>query len=119
MKYLFTLLIAGLAAAGLAQSLPSINVHTVTNPVVNIQPQEMTVVVTNKVRVTNQVAQVVVDPLTLTQQQMDGVIAMCAASGISASTPITTTNLQYLYLTRGGGTNGVPVSFTVRFQLKP
>ena len=64
--------------------------------------------------VTNQV--VAVKPIILTAAQMDGIIGVVQAGGVSANVPINSTNLQAVFLTRiQRGTNTV---FVVRIQLK-
>jgi len=53
-----------------------------------------------------------VDPITLSQEQMAGIIAAVQAGGISASVPITTTNLSSVYLYEQDG------KFIVAIKLK-
>lgn len=53
-----------------------------------------------------------VEPLTLSPEQMAGIIAAVQAGGISASVPITTTNLSSVYLYEQDG------KFIVAIKLK-
>jgi len=53
-----------------------------------------------------------VDPITLSPEQMAGIIAAVQAGGISASVPITTTNLSSVYLYEQDG------KFIVAIKLK-
>lgn len=53
-----------------------------------------------------------VEPLTLSPEQMAGIIAAVQAGGVSASVPITTTNLSSVYLYEQDG------KFIVAIKLK-
>jgi hypothetical protein len=53
-----------------------------------------------------------VEPLTLSQEQMAGIIAAVQAGGISASVPITSSNLSSVYLYEQDG------HFVVNIKLK-
>ena len=53
-----------------------------------------------------------VDPITLSEEQMAGIIAAVQAGGISASAPITTSNLSSVYLYEQDG------HFVVNIKLK-
>ena len=53
-----------------------------------------------------------VDPITLSQEQMAGIIAAVQAGGISASVPITPANLSSVYLYEQDG------HFIVNIKLK-
>jgi hypothetical protein len=53
-----------------------------------------------------------VDPITLSPEQMAGIIAAVQAGGISASVPITPTNLSSVYLYEQDG------HFVVNIKLK-
>jgi len=53
-----------------------------------------------------------VEPLTLSPEQMAGIISAVQAGGISASVPITTTNLSSVYLYEQDG------KFIVAIKLK-
>lgn len=117
-KTLITIGLALVAGITLAQSLPTIEITRTNVPVVTLAPAVTLVAVTNQVRVTNTVSRKMVAPMVLSEAQMSGIIQMVQSSGVSASEQITTTNLQGLTLQKQGGTNGLPVTFRVNFQIK-
>jgi len=90
-----------------AQDAPTEPVAEPTAPIVEpAAPQPLPAITVTTQTVTT------VDPITLSPEQMAGIIAAVQAGGISASVPITTTNLSSVYLYEQDG------KFIVNIKLK-
>jgi len=106
MKHTILLLLA-LALTLRAQDAPTEPVAEPTAPIVEpAAPQPLPSITVTTQTVTT------VDPITLSPEQMAGIIAAVQAGGISASVPITTTNLSSVYLYEQDG------KFIVNIKLK-
>jgi len=106
MKHTILLLLA-LALTLRAQDAPTKPVAEPTAPIVEpVAPQPLPSITVTTQTVTT------VDPITLSPEQMAGIIAAVQAGGISASVPITTTNLSSVYLYEQDG------KFIVNIKLK-
>ena len=115
MKHIFLLLLA-LALTLRAQDAPTEPVAEPTAPIVEpaepvvdsapAEPQPLPSITVTTQTVTT------VDPITLSPEQMAGIIAAVQAGGISASVPITTANLSSVYVYDQDG------KFIVNIKLK-
>jgi hypothetical protein len=97
-------IIIGLALAGITYAQDS---TVVTNAPDSVATNAPTIVVTTITNVTSRV-----QPVKLTADQMDGIIQMVQASGVSANVPITSTNLAGLSVVKIGD------GFVVNIRLK-
>jgi hypothetical protein len=110
MKY--TILLLAIALNLRAQDAPTEPVAEPTAPIVEpaapepAAPQPIPAITVTTQTVTT------VEPLTLSPEQMAGIISAVQAGGISASVPITTTNLSSVYLYEQDG------KFIVAIKLK-
>ena len=96
-----TLIIIGLALA----SVITVSAQT------NVPPALPPLIATTNVNVN-----VTIQPVVLTQAQMDAAISLVQAGGIQCNVPVTTTNLQRLSIVRSQvGTNTV---YRVTIQLR-
>ena len=90
-----------------AQDAPTEPVAEPTAPIVEpASPQPLPAITVTTQTVTT------VEPLTLSPEQMAGIIAAVQAGGISASVPITSSNLSSVYLYEQDG------HFVVNIKLK-
>ena len=106
MKHTILLLLA-LALTLRAQDAPTEPVAEPTAPIVEpAAPQPLPSITVTTQTVTT------VDPITLSPEQMAGIIAAVQAGGISASVPITPANLSSVYLYEQDG------HFVVNIKLK-
>jgi len=97
-------IIIGLALAGITYAQDS---TVVTNAPDSVATNAPTIVVTTITNITSRI-----QPIKLTAAQMDGIIQMIQASGISANVPITSTNLAGLSVAKIGD------GFVVNIRLK-
>ena len=97
-------IIIGLALAGITYAQDS---TVVTNAPDSVATNAPTIVVTTITNITSRI-----QPIKLTAAQMDGIIQMIQASGISANVPITSTNLAGLNVAKIGD------GFVVNIRLK-
>ena len=95
MKHIFLLLLA-LALTLRAQDAPTEPVAPQPLPSITVTTQTVTTV----------------EPLTLSPEQMAGIIAAVQAGGVTASVPITPANLSSVYLYEQDG------KFVVKIKLK-
>ena len=98
------LLFLALALTLRAQDAPTEPVAEPIAPIAEPQPLPSITVTTQTVTT--------VDPITLSPEQMSGIIAAVQAGGISASVPITPANLSSVYLYEQDG------HFVVNIKLK-
>jgi len=106
MKHTILLLLA-LTLTLRAQDAPTEPVVEPTTPIAEpAAPQPLPSITVTTQTVTT------VDPITLSPEQMAGIIAAVQAGGISASVPITTANLSSVYLYEQDG------KFIVAIKLK-
>jgi len=106
MKHTILILLA-LALTLRAQDAPTEPVAEPTAPIVEpAAPQPIPAITVTTQTVTT------VEPLTLSPEQMAGIIAAVQAGGISASVPITPANLSSVYLYEQDG------HFVVNIKLK-
>ena len=102
-----TLLLLALALTLRAQDAPTEPVVEPTAPIVEpAAPQPLPSITVTTQTVTT------VDPITLSPEQMAGIIAAVQAGGVTASVPITTANLSSVYLYEQDG------KFVVKIKLK-
>lgn len=112
MKHTLLLLLLALALNLRAQDAPTEPVVEPTAPVVEPAPEEPAAPQPlPSITVTTQTV-TTVEPLTLSPEQMAGIIAAVQAGGISASVPITPANLSSVYLYEQDG------HFVVNIKLK-
>jgi hypothetical protein len=97
-------IIIGLALAGITYAQDT---TVVTNAPDSVATNAPTIVVTTITNVTTRV-----QPIKLTADQMDGIIQLVQASGVSANVPITSTNLAGLSVAKIGD------GFVVNIRLK-
>jgi hypothetical protein len=97
-------IIIGLALAGITYAQDS---TVVTNAPDSMATNAPTIVVTTITNITSRI-----QPIKLTAAQMDGIIQMIQASGISANVPIASTNLAGLSVVKIGD------GFVVNMRLK-
>ena len=105
-------IIIGLALAGITYAQDSTVVtnapdSVATNAPTIVATNAPTIVVTTITNITSRI-----QPIKLTAAQMDGIIQMIQASGISANVPITSTNLAGLSVAKIGD------GFVVNIRLK-
>ena len=106
MKHTILLLLA-LALNLRAQNAPTEPVAEPTAPIVEpAAPQPLPSITVTTQTVTT------VDPITLSPEQMAGIIAAVQAGGVTASVPITTANLSSVYVYEQDG------KFVVAIKLK-